>query len=63
MEAAAASGWLQPPGLTLDAGTADGVWRRHATSAVSFLESILEEEAMSVAAVGAVDSKIKLLAC
>eukprot|EP00966_Prymnesium_polylepis_P308160 7121087-Prymnesium_polylepis.2 len=25
MEAAAASGWLQPPGLTFDTGTTDGV--------------------------------------
>ena len=62
MEAAVAAGWCQPP-VVFDAATADGVWRRHAASAVAFLESVLEQEQMTVAAVAAVDTKMKLLAC
>eukprot|EP00966_Prymnesium_polylepis_P270841 6256859-Prymnesium_polylepis.1 len=54
---AAASGWLQQPGLTFDASTTHSAWRRQATSAISFLESILEEQAMSVAAVAAWTAK------
>eukprot|EP00966_Prymnesium_polylepis_P221833 5132032-Prymnesium_polylepis.1 len=45
MDVGRAAGWLPPPGGTFVTTTPEGVWRRHAQSAMAQLETLLEMDA------------------